>query len=98
MSIGLRRWSHSLLNNTHLWLWVPAFAGTTDSSIPIAAKGRAKRVAGIDADQAEFARKEFQFLQREGEALVVGMAVDVGIKLRGKKFAVDHVALELGHV
>ena len=53
---------------------------------------------GIDADDAKFAREEFQFLQREGEPLVLGMAVDVGIELRGEEIAVDHVAFELGHV
>ena len=31
------------------------------------AERRAERMAGIDADDAEFAREEFQFLQREGE-------------------------------
>src|SRR5258705_4534928 len=55
-------------------------------------------MAGIDADNPEFTREEFQLLQRKGEALVVGMAVDVGIKLRGEEVAVDHVAFELGHV
>ena len=67
---------------------------TPPSSLNVARNG----CAGIDADDAEFAREEFQFLQRKGEALVVGMAVDVGIELRGEEIAVDHVAFELGHV
>src|SRR5205807_4975396 len=68
------------------------------SSVPLLAERRPKRMAGIDADDAEFAREEFQFLQRKGEPPVIGMAVDVGIELRGEEIAVDHVALELGHV
>src|SRR6478672_80334 len=47
------------------------------------AEGRAEGVAGIDADDAEFARKEFQLLQREGDALVMRMAVDIGVELGG---------------
>ena len=39
----------------------------------------------IDADNAEFAGEELQLLEREGEALVVGVAVDIGIELRGKE-------------
>src|SRR6516225_1138456 len=67
-------------------------------SLQLLAERRAERMARIDADDAEFAREEFQLLQREGEPLVVGMAVDIGVKLRGEEIAVDHVALELGHV
>src|SRR5579871_3928127 len=59
---------------------------------------RTERVRGIDADDAELAREEFQLLQRKGETTVVRMAVDIGIELRGEEIAVDHVALELGHV
>ena len=36
------------------------------------AERRAEGMAGIDADDAEFAREELQFLQREGEALSSG--------------------------
>src|SRR5207244_2419732 len=49
------------------------------------AERRAEGLRGVDADDAEFAREEFQFLQRKGEALVLGMAVDIGVKLRRKE-------------
>ena len=62
------------------------------------AEGRAEGVAGIDADDAKLTREEFQFLQRERQALVIGMAVDVGIELGRGEFAVHHVAFQLGHV
>src|SRR3984885_2083368 len=68
------------------------------SLLRLLAEGRAERMGGIDPDDPEFAREELQFLQREGEILVVGMAVDIGIELRGKEIAVDHVAFQLGHV
>src|SRR5438045_9659853 len=59
-----------------------------EMSIQLLAERRPERVARIDADDAEFAREEFQFLQRKSQALVLGMAVDVGIELRGGEFAV----------
>ena len=70
----------------------------TSVLVRLLAERRAERMAGIDPDDAEFAREEFQLLQREGEVLVVGMAVDIGIELRGEEIAVDHVAFQLGHV
>src|ERR1700719_4624730 len=69
-----------------------------ETSLGLLAERRAEGVAGIDPDNAEFTREEFQLLQRERETLVLGMAVDVGIELRGEEIAVDHVALELRHV
>src|SRR2546421_10682578 len=57
-----------------------------------------ERMPGIDADDTKLAREELQFLQRKSEALVLGMAVDVGIELRGGEFAVDHVAFQFRHV
>src|ERR1700682_901713 len=68
------------------------------ASIQRLAERRAERMAGIDPDNAEFAREEFQFLQRKGKVLVLGMAIDVGVELRGEEIAVDHVAFQLGHV
>src|SRR6202790_989871 len=62
------------------------------------AEGRAERMPRIDPDNAKLAREEFQFLQRKGKIAVLGMALDVGVKLRGEEIAVDHVAFELGHV
>src|SRR5215468_3065672 len=67
-------------------------------SLHLLAEGRAEGVAGIDADDAEFAREEFQLLQREGDALVIRMAVDIGVELGGEEIAVDHVASGLGYV
>src|ERR1700757_2608439 len=62
------------------------------------AERRTERMGRIDPDNPEFAREEFQFLQRESEILVIGMAIDVGIEFRGEEIAVDHVAFQLGHV
>ena len=42
--------------------------------------------------------KNFSSSSANSEALVVGMAIDIGIELRGEEIAVDHVAFELGHV
>src|SRR5580704_19603693 len=53
-------------------------------------KRRSKRMTRINPDNPELPREELQLLQREGEALVVRMAVDVGIKLCGEEIAVDH--------
>src|ERR1700732_2319012 len=68
------------------------------ASLRLLAKCRPERMTGIDTDDAEFAREELQLFQRESEVLVVGMAVDIGVELRGEEVAVDHVAFELGHV
>src|SRR6185312_16315271 len=67
-------------------------------SLHLFAERRAEGMAGIDADDAEFAREEFQLFERKGQRLVVGMAVDIRIELCGEEVAVDHVAFELGHV
>src|ERR1700674_4294181 len=48
-------------------------------SFLLLAERRAERMPRIDPDDPEFAREEFQFLQRERQPLVLGMAVDVGI-------------------
>src|SRR3954462_13771510 len=74
-------------------------AGTTNRSLfrPLAERF-AEGLRGVDADDAEFAREEFQLLQRKGKALVIWMAVDIGVKLRRRKLAVDHVAFQLRHV
>src|SRR5882762_6966953 len=78
-------------------LWCRAASGTREFN-QLLAKRLPERMPGIDPDDAEFAREELQFLQRKGEALVLGMAVDVGIELRGGEFAVDHVAFQFRHV
>src|SRR5437899_3850658 len=80
---------------SEVWSFGPS---RNDGLIRLLAKCGAEGVAGTDPDDAEFAREEFQLLQCKREAAVVGMAVDVGVKLRSEEIAVDHVALELGHV
>src|SRR5258708_39855750 len=58
----------------------------------------AERMRRIDAEDGQFLGEEGEFLKREHQRAVVGMALDVGIELRGEEIATDHVALELGHV
>src|ERR1700674_5982725 len=58
----------------------------------------AKRMRRIDPEDLELLGEERQLLERERKRAVVGMALDVGIELRGEEIALDHVALELGHV
>src|SRR4030088_2354202 len=70
----------------------------TANSLLLLAERGAERMAGIDPDNPEFAREEFQFLQCKGEIPILGMAVDVGVELRGEEIAVDHVAFQLRHV
>ena len=53
---------------------------------------------GIDAEDLQLVGKEREFLEREHQAAVVGVALDVGVELRGEEIAFDHVAFELGHV
>src|SRR5882672_354976 len=72
--------------------------GRRATSVLRTTERRAERMPRIHADDAEFAREELQFLQCKGEALVLGMAIDVGIELRGGEFAVDHVAFQFRHV
>src|SRR5436190_23826322 len=72
--------------------------GRVSKSIHRLAERRAEGLRGVDADDAEFSREEFQFLQRKGKAAVVGMAVDIGVELGREEFAVDHVAFQLRHI
>src|ERR1700675_421245 len=58
----------------------------------------AKRMRRIDPEDLELLGEERQLLECERERAVVGMALDVGVELRGEEIALDHVALELGHV
>src|SRR5580704_12359244 len=55
-------------------------------------------VRRVDAEDAQFLGEEVQLLEREGKPAVVGMPIDIGIELGGEETALDHVALELGHV
>src|SRR5713226_6294541 len=58
----------------------------------------AERMRRIDPEDLELLGEERQLLERERERAVVRMAFDVGIELRGEEIALDHIALELGHV
>jgi hypothetical protein len=44
------------------------------------AERRAERMAGVDADNAEFARDELQLLQRKRQVLVLWMAIDFALR------------------
>src|SRR6266705_169163 len=61
-------------------------------------EGGAERMRRIDPEDLQLLGEERQLLERERERAVVRMAFDVGIELRGEEIALDHVALELGHV
>src|SRR5689334_24315183 len=54
------------------------------------------RMRRIDAENPQLLREKRQFLKREHQSAVVGMALDVGIELRGEEVSFDHVAFELG--
>src|SRR5712692_3160040 len=56
----------------------------------------AERMRRIDPEDLQLLGEERQLLERE--RAVVRMAFDVGIELRREEIALDHVALELGHV
>ena len=47
----------------------------------------------IDAQHGQFLGKEGEFLEREHKRTIVGMPLDVGIELRRKEVAPDHVGL-----
>src|SRR4051812_940134 len=57
-------------------------------------EGFAKRMRRIDAEDRQLLGEERKLLQREHEAAVVGVALDIGIELRGEEVALDHVAFE----
>src|SRR5262245_46468785 len=65
---------------------------------PVALVGGAERVRRVDAEDLERAGKEGELLERQLEASVLRVALDVGVELRGEEIALDHVALELRHV
>ena len=59
---------------------------------------RAQRRRRIDAEDGQLLGEERELLEREHQARFVGVALDVGVELRGEEVAADHVAFELGHV
>src|SRR5690242_3402486 len=52
----------------------------------------------VDAEHRVLLGEEAELLERKLDVRIVGMALDVGIELRGEEVALDHVAFELGHV
>ena len=60
--------------------------------------GAAERVLRVGAEDMQPGGEVVELLEGAGDGGVVGVALDVGVELGGRKLAVDHVALELGHV
>src|SRR5271154_757780 len=60
--------------------------------------GDAQRVGRVDTEDLYFARKKSEFLERQRQRPVVGMSLDIGVELRRRKRAADHIAFEFGHV
>src|ERR1700744_6109327 len=58
----------------------------------------AKGMRWVNAQNAHFAGKELELLQRPRERRILGMPVDIGEELSRGEFAALHVALELGHI
>ena len=52
----------------------------------------------VRAQDPDLVGEELQLLEGERQPAVGGVAVDVGVELRGREVPVEHVALELGHV
>src|SRR3981189_3142743 len=69
-----------------------------DNSILRFLERRAEFVRRIDAENLHLLGEERQLLEGEHELAILRMAFDVGVELRGEEVALDHVALELGHV
>src|SRR6266540_108075 len=55
-------------------------------------------VRRVDAEDAELDGEERELLEREGEARVLRVALDVGVELGGEERAAELVALQLRHV
>src|SRR3984893_1803008 len=68
------------------------------SGSPVRRSGNARRMGGIDAEDLDLAREEGELLERQRQRAVLGMSLDIGVELRRRESAADHVALELGHV
>src|SRR5271155_4372882 len=60
----------------------------------------AEPMRGVDAEDSQRIRPrdEFQLLERKLERAVLWMALHIGVELRRREVAVDHVAFQLGHV
>src|SRR5256885_6839038 len=58
------------------------------------ARFAAEGMAGIDAEDADLAREEAQLFEGEAHRAVLGVPLDIGVELRRREAAADHVALE----
>src|SRR5947207_428626 len=61
-------------------------------------EGPAEGMRRIDAQDLHFLGVERKLLECEDQVALFGMALDIGIELRGEEIAFDHVAFELGHI
>src|SRR5262245_34260522 len=52
----------------------------------------------IDAEHGQFLGKKGEFLECEDKRAIVRVPLDIGIELRRKEVATDHVALKLRYV
>src|SRR2546421_10869223 len=68
------------------------------ASSPAGLVAGAKGMRRIDAENLEVIGEEFELLERQLQVSVFRVTLDIGIELGGEEIALDHVALELGHV
>src|SRR3954464_11071768 len=61
-------------------------------------EGPPERVRRIDAQDLHFLGVERKLLEREDQVALFGVALDIRVELGGEESAINHVALELGHV
>ena len=52
----------------------------------------------VDAEDAQIAGEELELFHRQPDVPLRGVALDVGIELRGRELSLDLVGFELGHV
>src|SRR6478609_4570490 len=76
----------------------PAAAAPGPFSVNRFREGSPERVRRIDAQDLHFLGVERKLLEREDQVALFGVALDIGVELGGEEIALDHVALELGHV
>src|SRR5579883_1437377 len=59
---------------------------------------RAEGMRGIDAEYLHLLGEEGELLKCQHQLAIFRVTFDVGVELGGEEIALDHVALELGHV
>src|SRR5258708_15069945 len=70
----------------------------TQTALLSLAQTRAEGMRRVDAQDGELLGEEGELLERELQVGIVRVALDVGVELGREEIALDHVALELGHV